>query len=303
MNSPPRNTSASVHQRLKNAAERSGERFNDLFQHYALERFLCRLAASPHRNRFVLKGALMLRVWELATIRPTRDIDLLGRTANDPESIAAVVRDICATTVDPDGLEFDGGSIEVSRIAEEADYDGVRLTFRGQLGNARIPMQIDIGFGDRVTPEPVEIEYPSVLGTSGARLLGYTPETTIAEKFHVMLVRGILNSRMKDFFDIWALSHARPFDGAVLSRALRATCDQRGTTIHAAPEALEPDALEDAQKAVQWAAFLRRLGPTTAPTTFAEAGRNVVQFLRPVFEALAVGREFDRRWSPGGPWT
>jgi hypothetical protein len=303
MKPPPRNTSASVHQRLKNAAERSGERFNDLLQHYALERFLCRLAASPHRGRFVLKGALMLRAWSVATIRPTRDIDLLGRTANDAEAIAAVVRDICATAVDPDGLAFDGGSIEVSRIAEEAEYDGVRANFRGQLGNARIPMQIDVGFGDRVTPGPVEIEYPSVLGTPGAKLLGYTPETTIAEKFHVMLQRGTLNSRMKDFFDIWALSRARSFDGAVLSRALRATCDQRGTTIHAAPEALEPEALEDAQKSVQWAAFRRRLGPSLAPTTFAEVGLLVVQFLRPVLEAISVGRELDRRWPRGGPWT
>jgi hypothetical protein len=202
MKLPPRNTCASVHQRLKNVAERSGERFNDLLQHYALERFLCRLAASPHRSRFVLKGALMLRVWEVATIRPTRDIDLLGRTANDPQGIAAAARDICATAVDPDGLEFDGASVEVGRIAEEAEYDGVRVNFRGQLGKARIPMQIDIGFGDRVTPGPVEIEYPSVLGTPGANLLGYTPETTIAEKFHVMLQRGTLNSRMKDFFDI-----------------------------------------------------------------------------------------------------
>jgi hypothetical protein len=303
MKLPPRNTCASVHQRLKNVAERSGERFNDLLQHYALERFLCRLAASPHRSRFVLKGALMLRVWEVATIRPTRDIDLLGRTANDPQGIAAAARDICATAVDPDGLEFDGASVEVGRIAEEAEYDGVRVNFRGQLGKARIPMQIDIGFGDRVTPGPVEIEYPSVLGTPGANLLGYTPETTIAEKFHVMLQRGTLNSRMKDFFDIWALSGARSFDGPVLSRALRATCDQRGTTINAAPDALEPDALEDAQKAVQWAAFRRRLGPTPAPTTFAGVGLLVVRFLRPVLEAVAVGRELDRRWPPGGPWT
>lgn len=129
MKLPPRNTCASVHQRLKNVAERSGERFNDLLQHYALERFLCRLAASPHRSRFVLKGALMLRVWEVATIRPTRDIDLLGRTANDPQGIAAAARDICATAVDPDGLEFDGASVEVGRIAEEAEYKGASFAF------------------------------------------------------------------------------------------------------------------------------------------------------------------------------
>lgn len=167
MRESPRNLAASVHQRLRNVAERSGERFNDLFQHYGLERFLCRLAASPHRERFILKGALMLRVWKVAATRPTRDIDLLGRTANEPERIDAMVRDVCIATVDPDGLEFDPETVAVSRIAEAAEYEGVRATLAGRLGDARMPTQIDIGFGDRVTHEPVEIEYPSVLGTSG----------------------------------------------------------------------------------------------------------------------------------------
>lgn len=281
----------------------SGERFNDLLQHYALERFLCRLAASPHRGRFVLKGALMLRVWEIAAIRPTRDIELLGRTANEPERIAAIVREVCIATVDPDGLEFDPATVEVGRIAEETEYDGVRARFAGRLGNARIPMQIDIGFGDRVTPEPVEIEYPSVLGTPGARLIGYTPETTIAEKFHVMLQRGTLNSRMKDFIDIWALSRSRAFDGSVLSYAIRATCELRGTVVVVSPDALTTDALADPQKAVQWTAFRRRLWATDAPETFAEVGGWVAGFLRPVIEAVAAARSLDRTWPPGGPWT
>lgn len=303
MREPPRNLAASVHHRLKNAAAESGGRFNDLFQHYALERFLCRLAASPHRDRFILKGALMLRVWEVATFRPTRDIDLLGRTANDPESIAAMVRAMCVAAVEPDGLEFDPATVAVGRIAENAEYEGVRATFAGRLGEARIPMQIDIGFGDRVTPGPVEIEYPSVLGTPRARLVGYTPETAIAEKFHVMLDRGTLNSRMKDFFDLWALSRSRAFDGGVLSRAVRATCEQRGTVVGAAPDALAPDALADPQKAVQWAAFRRRLGASDAPETFVEVGGWVAGFLRPVIESVAAARPLRRTWPPGGPWT
>jgi predicted nucleotidyltransferase component of viral defense system len=299
---PPRNIAASVHQRLKNAAAQSGERFNDLLQHYALERFLCRLAASPHRDRFVLKGALMLRVWEVSSIRPTRDIDLLGRTANEFERIAALVRDICNAPVDADGLTFDAGSVVVAQIAEEAEYDGVRATFNGRLGNARIAMQVDIGFGDRVTPEPVEIEYPSVLGMPRAKIIGYTPETTIAEKLHVMLQRGTFNSRMKDFFDIWAISQARSFDGRLLSLAVRATCERRDTVVSASPQALEPEAIEDPQKAVQWAAFRRRLGATDAPETFVEVGGWVAAFLRPVLEAVAARRALDQRWPPGGPW-
>lgn len=302
MKKPPSNIAASVHQRLKNAADASGERFNDLLQHYALERFLCRLAASPHRERFVLKGALVLRVWDVAAIRPTRDIDLLGRTKNDPQHIAATVRDICVAEVEADGLEFDADSIVVERIAEEAEYDGVRATFGGRMGNTRLPMQIDVGFGDRVTPEPVEIEYPSVLGMTRTKLMGYTPETTIAEKLHVMLKRGTLNSRMKDYFDIWALSQARAFEGAALSRAVRATCEQRATMVTASPPALEAEALEDRQNAVQWTAFRRRLGMNAAPESFEEVGGWVADFLRPVLEAVAAGRDLDRTWPPGGPW-
>jgi len=302
MKQPPRNIAASVRQRLRNASDQSGERFNDLLQHYALERLLYRLAASAHRNRFILKGALMLRVWEVATIRPTRDIDLLGRTKNDPERIAVMMRDICATPVDPDGLEFDPASIKFGRIAEEAAYEGVRVTFAGRLASARIPMQIDIGFGDKVTPNPVEIEYPSVLDMPRARLIGYTPETSIAEKLHVMLHRGTLNSRMKDFFDIWALSRARSFDGSTLSLAVQTTCEQRETIVTASPIALGPEAIEDPQKAMQWTAFRKRLGLSDAPETFSEVGTWVAAFLRPVLEEVAANRDLDRTWPPGGPW-
>jgi hypothetical protein len=132
--------------------------------------------------------------------------------------------------------------------------------------------------------------------------MGYTPETTIAEKLHVMLQRGTLSSRMKDFFDIWALSRARSFDGPILSRAVRSTCTRRGRTVSASPEALEPEAIADPQKAVQWTAFRRRLGMTDAPETFAEVGGWVAAFLRPVLESVATGRDLDRTWAPGGPW-
>lgn len=302
MKQPPRNLAASVHQRLKNLADESGQRFNDLLQHYALERFLYRLAASPYRDRFVLKGALMLRVWEIAAIRPTRDIDLLGRTANEPARIAATMREICAIEVEADGLTFDPASVDAAPIAEEAEYDGVRVMFKGRLGNARIAMQIDVGFGDQVTPAPVEIEYPSVLGTPRARIMAYTPETTIAEKLHVMLTRGTLNSRMKDFFDLWALARSRSFDGEVLSRAIRTTCETRDTEVVASPEALEPASLDDPQKAVQWAAFRRRLNASDAPEQFSDVAGAVAAFLRPVLEAVASGGSLDKHWPPGGPW-
>ena len=302
MKPAPRNVAASVHQQLKNVAQRTGERVSDLLHHYALERFLYRLAASEYRERFVLKGALMLRAWHVVSIRPTRDIDLLGRLPSDVALVGKAVRDVCVAQVDRDGLEFDETSVELVRIAQESLYQGLRATFAGTLGKARLPMQVDIGFGDRVSPKPVVIEYPSILGTPGARIMGYTPESTIAEKLHVMLHRGTLNSRMKDFFDVWALSRSRAFDGAVLSEAVRSTCEQRGMIVPRSRAALWSGLLADPQKSTQWTAFRRRLGPVDAPETFAIVVGLVAQFVEPIIGAVAEGRLLARSWAPHGPW-
>lgn len=300
--SQPKNMAASVHDRLKNLAAKTGQRFNDLLQHYALERFLYRLSVSPHKDTFVLKGALLLRVWEISAIRPTRDIDLLGRTANEIESLADIVSEVCQTDVEDDGLVFDPSSVRAERIADDAEYEGVRVKFSGSLGNARISMQVDVGFGDKITPAPAEIEYPSVLEMPKPRLRSYPPETSIAEKFQVMLHRGVLNSRMKDYFDIWSLSRSRSFDGATLSQAIIETCRQRNTPVVADPAGLSEAALTDPQNAAQWSAFVRRLGQTDAPKTFAEVGGAVAAFLGPPAEAIAAGKPFDHSWEPMGPW-
>ena len=147
-----------------------GRAFNELLQHYALERFLYRLSVSDHAHLFILKGALLLRAWRLSSVRPTRDIDLLGQTSNDVESIIARCRDLCQTPIDDDGLSFDHESLRATPIAGDAEYEGLRVEFEGRLGNARMPMRIDIGFGDQITPEPEEIEYPTVLGMDPPRL-------------------------------------------------------------------------------------------------------------------------------------
>jgi predicted nucleotidyltransferase component of viral defense system len=298
----PKNMAASVHQRLKNAAAGSGQTFNDLLQHYALERFLYRLSVSPHASAFILKGALLLRVWGVSAIRPTRDIDLLGRTTNDPESIARIMREVCEMAVDDDGLTFDASTVRAERIADDAEYEGIRTLFDGRLGNARIRMQIDVGFGDRITPAPEAIEYPTVLGMARPRLRAYPPETSIAEKLHVMLQRGMLNSRMKDYFDIWSLSRSRSFDGRTLAEAITATCSRRNTPVDPEPVALSDRALVDPQNAAQWMAFVRRLPGTDAPPTFEAVGAAVAAFLVPLLRALAEQRTFDQVWSPPGPW-
>lgn len=299
----PKNVAASVHQRLKNEARASGQTFNDLLQHYGLERFLFRLSKSGHSERFVLKGALLLRVWRLSSIRPTRDIDLLGQMGNESEEIEAVIRDVCHTAVEDDGLIFDAVSVRAAPITEDAEYEGLRVECDGALGNARIGVQIDIGFGDRLTPGPDRIEYPTVLGMEPPRLLAYPPETSIAEKFQVMLYRGALNSRLKDYFDIWALAQSRSFDGAVLAEAMRATCERRSTVIDGDPAAFSAQFMADRAKQAQWSAFRRRIRSTDAPEAFAEVATAVTRFLAPVAGALATGVTFTQRWRPGGPWV
>ncbi len=210
----PKNMAASVHARLAEIARRTGRPFQELLQYYAMERFLYRLSKSPHAARFVLKGALMLRVWDAPMARPTKDIDLLGRLENSLENLSTVVREICAVDVEPDGLVFRPATVKSERIRED------RIRFDGLLARARIAMQLDVGIGDVMVPGPVEIAYPTLLDFPAPRLKGYPRETAIAEKFEAMVKLGTLNSRMKDFYDIWLLSRQFDFDGPTLAQAV-----------------------------------------------------------------------------------
>lgn len=187
-----------MHKRLLNRAQTDGRPFNELLQHYAIERLIYRLAVSRHREVFVLKGATMLRVWKAPVARPIKDVDLLGRTSNDLNHIAELMRDICMVEVVPDGLRFDEASIQVGPITEDADYSGVRVRLLAYLGKARISLQIDVGFGDAITPEAEEVELAPILDFPPPQLLGYTRETSIAEKLQVLVKLGVLSSRMKD---------------------------------------------------------------------------------------------------------
>lgn len=299
----PKNLAASVHQRLLNEAKRSERPFNELLQYYALERFLYRLSCSPHAARFVLKGALMLRAWRVPQSRPTMDIDLLGRTANEIDAIAAAMRDVCGQAVEPDGLTFDPAGVQGQRIAEDAEYEGVRVTFRGQLGNARVAMQIDVGFGDVVSPAPVDVELPTILDFPAPKLRGYTRETAIAEKFHAMAKLGLLNSRMKDFYDVWVLSRQGDFAGPVLADAVRRTFENRDTQVVASPVALTPAFARDAGKVRQWQAFVRKLRLEEVPDDLETVVGQVAEFLSPVAAALVGGTEPPAEWRPPGPWT
>lgn len=214
---------ASVRARLQTNAKETGRPFQEVLQYFAMERFLFRLSVSPYADRLILKGGLMLTAWRAPSTRPTKDIDLLAMMPNDVKSVVNVVKEICTQKTDTDGLVFDIASVEGRVIKEDAEYEGVRVTFLVHLQNARVNMQIDMGFGDVVIPGPVQLDYPTILDYDSPKITGYTREATVAEKFEAMVRLGQINSRIRDFFDIWLLSRQFDFEGPVLTRAVRET--------------------------------------------------------------------------------
>jgi len=296
-----KNISASVRQRLLNRAKREGRPFNELLQYYAMERFLYRLSQSVHADRFILKGALMLRVWRSPELRPTMDIDMLGKTSNEEADIVLQIRDILAVNVATDGLAFDTDSIQAERIVENADYEGIRIRFLATLGSAKINMRIDIGFGDVVYPDPEESDLPTLLDFPPPRLLCYSRESSISEKFEAMVKLGVLNSRMKDFYDIWLLSRQFDFDGVKLTEAIRLTFEQRGTKLPLEVEAFAEPFIE--AKQTQWAAFCKRLQQNQVPTSFGEIVISVDRFLSPIVSALSTKKPSPVKWIAPGSWA
>jgi hypothetical protein len=297
------NLAASVHARLQNHARAAKRPFQEQLQYYAMERFLYRLSSTPHRARFVLKGALMLHVWEAPLARATKDLDFLGRLDNALENLERVVREICAAEVEADGMAFDPATVKTERIKEDADYEGVRIRFVGMLGKARVAMQIDVGFGDVVTPGAQDITYPALLDFPAPLLWGYPRETVIAEKFHAMVYLRTLNSRMKDFYDVWLLAQQFSFDGALLAKAIGATFANRETAIDAEPIAFTSAFTEQASTRAQWTAFRKRLPNNECPESLAEVVPFLAEFLLPIARAAESGSSFEERWAPRGPWT
>jgi len=295
-----KNIPASIRRRLLNRARAENRTFNELLQYFAMERFLYRLSKSAHADKFILKGALMLRVWQSPESRPTMDIDLLGRTGNLEPAIAAQMREILSVEAEPDGLIFDASTIRTERIVEDADYEGIRVRFTGELDSARVNVRVDIGFGDVVVPEPQVSELPTVLDLPAPRLLCYSRESAVAEKFEAMLKLGELNSRMKDFFDIWLLSRHFDFDGDSLAEAIRQTLGNRGTGAPSEIVAFS-DGFADMKRA-QWAAFRRRLGQGNSPADFADVVFAVRNFLFPIVASLHPGMPAPTAWTAPGPW-
>jgi len=256
---PSKNLEASVHQRLLNMSRERKEDFNLILTRYAVERFLYRLSCSKHTDSFVLKGAMLMAIWIGQLHRPTRDLDLLGFGDSEAETLKTVFGEICLVEVEKDGLEYEANSVEIEEIRENQEYPGQRVKVSAKLGNARIRIQIDVGFGDAVTPKAKSINYPVLLDYPAPRIRAYNKETQIAEKLQSMVFLGMANSRMKDFYDIFALSKTFSFDGNKLVKAIKATFERRGTQIpEDIPLALSDEFANSVDKNNQWKAFINR---------------------------------------------
>lgn len=297
------NTAASIHQRLLNRARAEQRPFNELLQYYILERFLYRLGQSSHSERLILKGALLFAVWQAPLSRPTRDIDLLGRYSNDIAETVRIMQEVCELQPETDdGLQFNPGSVSAERIMEDATYQGVRAHVEASLGNAKVRFVVDVGFGDPVVPGASRVQLPTLLGLPHPTLLAYSRESAIAEKFRAMVQLGELNSRMKDFYDVWLLASRIRFDGETLGRAIAAAFAHRDTPLAVRPVALASDFARLPRKADQWNAFIRRHPQIEAPPSLAAVVQFVSGFLSPVVEGLVNEGHFGGQWEAGGPW-
>jgi len=250
---------ASVRARLLNLAKSAGVDFNQVLVRYALERLLYRLSQSAHADRFLLKGALLFTLWYDMPHRPTRDADLLGFGPSDLESIARTFRDIASVTVE-DGIVFDPASVSVDEIRKDAGYGGGRVVISADLAKARCKTQVDVGFGDVVTPGPVQAVYPVLIKDFPApRLRTYPVYTVISEKLHAVVLLGMANSRLKDYLDLWVLLERETLDPVTLARAISATFTRRGMAVPAGlPIGLSDEFANDASRQALWSAFMRK---------------------------------------------
>ena len=300
----PADLSASIRQKLLNLSRERNEVFNLVLMRYALERLLYRLCQSAHAKEFVLKGAMLFTAWTEKFHRPTRDLDLLGHGNASSEHLQALFQKICKVEVEPDGLVFDESTVRVEEIRDHQEYQGQRIRLTARLGNARIPVQVDVAFGDVITPEAQEIEYPTLLNMPRPCIRSYPKETVVAEKLQAIAALGMVNSRMKDFYDIWIISRQFPFEGSILINAIKATFERRRTRIpKGIPIALSDEFVANQEKAIQWKAFLKRTLLEDQGVDFSLVINELRDFLIPPLRAIASGKPFFQFWKAGRSWS
>ena len=295
------NRAASIQARLRQVRG-PGDDFNQILQRYAAERFLYRLGVSEVADRFVLKGASMFLVWSGDVFRGTQDVDLLGRDLSTTEAIRRALELICAIPCPDDAVSFDPRLIRVTELPVEEER-AIRCKLVGKLGRSLLPLQVDIGFGDIVTPFPERCQYPTLLNHPEPVLWMYPRETLIAEKFSAMVTLGERNSRIKDVWDIAALAQDFPFDGPTLRSALGRTVEHRNAITGEEVPGLQARYYLDGARQAQWTAFLSKVAVYGyRPDTLADAGRVIRSFLGPVWESVVSGNAFEVDWPAGGPW-
>jgi predicted nucleotidyltransferase component of viral defense system len=293
----------SVHDRLLALATRQREDFNAVLARYGVERLLYRLTCTAHGPRFVLKGAALFVVWLGRAHRPTRDLDLLGSGQMDEAVIRGIFDDVCEVPVTPDGLHFDPATITVAPIRADQEYGGLRVKVHGTLGTARVSVQVDVGLGDAVTPPPSAADYPTLLDLPAPRIKVYPRETVVAEKLDALMELGLLNTRLKDYYDLYVLAHHFAFEGTSLRGALGATLTRRGRTMpRGTPVGLTDAFAGDPARARQWAAFLRSHPLAGVPLELLLVVRGVEAFAAPVIQAVGTESPFTMLWPAGGGW-
>lgn len=291
----------SVKQRLENTAGKLNLRLSDLQVLYHQERLLARLTQSPQGSRFVLKGGLYLYARSLkepqGALRPTRDVDLLARgLSSDLQTLLDIFRPIVAVDLD-DGILFDLNSLKAARIKEGMDYEGVRITVTGYMNRSREHLQIDIGYGDPVTPRPVPFSFPSLLNED-FELQAYNLETVIAEKFQAMVHLGEANTRYKDFFDLYTLAQQHNFKGSDLQQALQVTFKHRNTALSEASQVFSTHFKTHPIKSQQWEVYLKRIGAKVLSFS------DLLDFLEALLMPVVVQGMHNRIWNPSeGQWT
>jgi len=299
-----KNISASVHTKLVEYAHTNGKNPELIFTKYALERFLYRLSKSDYQAIFILKGAALLDVWKLQDYRSTRDVDFLGTEVFSSDDLKTTIGEICSVNVPDDGLIYNFNDMEIMEIRKPSNYSGYRVKMFAMLGTARFPVQIDVGYGDIVTPKPSTVEYPVIIDQPIPVLWAYTPETVISEKLEAMVSIGFDNTRMKDIFDILILQRSSSFDGALLSQAVRATFERRKTSIptgdiHPFSDAFQDDPVHR----MRWQTFVRKVGNTTISPNLPEAIEELGHLCLPLIDSVRSGEKVILSWTPDHGWS
>jgi predicted nucleotidyltransferase component of viral defense system len=297
------NLELSVLHSLKELSQKRNEDYQLILTRYAIERFLYRLSCSKHQSRFILKGAMLLFAHTKSGYRPTRDLDLLGFGAESESSLKKMISEICMEDLPNDGVSFLLDTVTIIDIREESAYEGKRVKLQAHIGKTRIPIQIDIAFGDAVFPEPEIINYPTLLSFPEPHIRAYPLEAIIAEKIEAMISLGIINSRMKDIYDVYTLLESYSFKGKILSRSIAETFTRRKTALpENTPLVFSKEFADDNTKKKQWAGFLKKTGLST-PGELDEVLKKISTCIQPIIDHLQNKEPFTSFWSAGGPWN